>query len=135
MPQALFDYVLSKLLFVLYRQTTDMRTPLPSKKRLATVLYWLASGHSQTKLADHWVVGQSTVSGIIKEVIYGFCATLIPKLIKFPIREELLGVRTKFQKLCAMPCCVGALDGTIIKIIMLIRETSGTRIRVINTHT
>jgi hypothetical protein len=117
MPKAQFDYIHDRLLYALYRQTTQMRTSLPSRKRLCIVLYWLATGHTQMESAEHWVVGQSTVCGIRTDVIYEFCATLVPDLIKFPVGEELIDVRTKFESLCAMPGCVGALDGTFMKII------------------
>ena len=98
------------------KQTTRLRRPLPPPKRLAIILHWLAQAKSYSKLAAMYAIGKSTVVAIAHEGIAILRERLVPEAILFPTGRELNQVMVDFEALCGLPCCGGALDGTLMPI-------------------
>ena len=91
--------------------TTTTLTP-----NLAIVLHWLAQANSYSELAAMYAIGKSTVVAIAHEGIAILCDRLVPEAILFPTGRELDQVMVDFEALCGLPCCGGALDGTLMPI-------------------
>lgn len=60
-------------------------------------------------------VSKSTASRVVRKVSVAL-ASLAPHHIKMPQNEEILDVRQAFYNIAKFPRCVGAVDGTHIKI-------------------
>ena len=95
---------------------THLRLSIPSDKRLAVTLHWLAHGLSFQQLALLYAVGKSTAVEIVHSTIAVLKRDLVPDSIQFPEGHELQQVITDFQHLAGLPQCAGAVDGTFMKI-------------------
>ena len=100
----------------LERMNTQLRLSIPSDKRLAVTLHWLAHGLSFQQLALLYAVGKSTAVEIVHSTIAVLKRDLVPDSIRFPEGHELQQVITDFQHLAGLPQCAGAVDGTFMKI-------------------
>ena len=96
---------------------TNYRSAISAEKRLAIVLYWLAHGPTQETLATLFSVGQSTVHNILHSGVTTLRSYLVKRSIVFPRGRELQRVMAGFKKLCKLPMCAGAMDGTFMKIV------------------
>ncbi|XP_047034656.1 protein ANTAGONIST OF LIKE HETEROCHROMATIN PROTEIN 1-like [Helicoverpa zea] len=109
-----FKFLLHKITFMIEKQQTRLRMPIPAKIRLAITLRYLATGDSYKSLHYLFKVSTPAISLIIPEVCKAINSVLKDQ-IKLPqtpaewlIIEE--GFRRKF------PRCVGAIDGKHIVI-------------------
>lgn len=93
--------------------STDV--PVPADKRLAIFLDWVGSGNTYASLAPKYDIGKSTVYEILHEVRGVLAKKLVPNQVKFPTSDKLTATMQGFKKLCHLPFCVGALDGTFVK--------------------
>ena len=89
---------------------------MSAEKRLAILLYWLAHSNTQNELADVFNVGQSTIHNIVHSGVNALVGHLAKKAIKFPQGAELERVMKDFKRLCKLPMCAGAIDGTFMKL-------------------
>ncbi len=101
---------------LLQRQSTIMRDPVPSDKRLAITLHFLAHGLSFSQLALLYGVGKSTAISIVHATVTVFMEHLVKDSIRFPEGDELGQVLTDFENLSRLPQCAGAVDGTFMHI-------------------
>lgn len=88
-----------------------------SEKRLCIFLDWLGSGAPYQSLARTYDVGKSTIVLVLHEAVTAFRVHMVPAEIKFPEGEEFTRVMLGFEGLCFLPMCVGALDGTFMRIV------------------
>ena len=100
----------------LERKHTNMRSPLPSEKRLAITLHWLAHGLSFQQLALMYGIGKSTAVNVVHSTIEHLLEKLVPGAIKFPTGRDLHQVMKGFECLAGLPYCAGAVNGTFMKI-------------------
>ena len=115
--KALFDALYADTRDLLEKQDTSLCAAVSAEKRLAILLYWLAHSNTQNELADVFNVGQSTIHNIVHSGVNALVGHLAKKAIKFPQGAELERVMKDFKRLCKLPMCAGAIDGTFMKII------------------
>ncbi|XP_018406265.1 PREDICTED: uncharacterized protein LOC108771284, partial [Cyphomyrmex costatus] len=63
-----FEELLEKVSPLIEKKNTHLRESIPAAERLSLTLRHLATGESQESLSLTFRIGQSTISGIIKEV-------------------------------------------------------------------
>ncbi|XP_057699859.1 putative nuclease HARBI1 [Corythoichthys intestinalis] len=99
------------------RQTTVMREPVSSLKRVALTLHYLVDGECLQKTADAFGVARESVSVFMRETCNAIAIRLGPKYIKLPFTEpEAEDLLVGFHDAHGMPHCLGAVDTTHIEI-------------------
>ncbi|KAK3924292.1 Protein ALP1-like [Frankliniella fusca] len=85
MDADMFEELLQKVTPLIQKQSTHLRQSIPAAERLSLTLRHLATGESQESLSLCFRIGQSTVSGIIKETMgTPDCAPITGTVEKFP---------------------------------------------------
>ena len=79
-------------------------------------LDWISSGAPYQAIARTYDVGKSTVWHILHEVVEVLADKLVPLEIKFPPGDTMVHAMNDFRRLCKLPCCLGAIDGTFVRI-------------------
>ena len=82
-----------------------MRQPVPSEKRLAMTLYYLAHRGLFAQLALMYSVGKSTAQAVVHSIVSAFRQHLVSESIRFPQGEELRQVVKDFECLAGLPQC------------------------------
>lgn len=75
------------------------------------IFRYLASGNSMATLSLCYRMGQSTISGIIKETCEAIWKNLQPIYMKPPSKEDFYAIARDFSELWDFPHCIGAIDG------------------------
>ena len=91
----------------LQRMNTRLRLSIPSDKRLALTLHWLAHGLSFQQLASLYAVGKSTAVNIVHSTIKVLKRDLVPDSVRFPEGQELEQVINDFEQLAGLSQCAG----------------------------
>ncbi|XP_071978391.1 uncharacterized protein [Engystomops pustulosus] len=111
-----FDKLLEELRPGLTFQNTNMRRCITPEERLIVTLRFLATGDSFTSLHFEFLVGTSTIAGIVRstcEIIWErLKATVMPK----PTAQQWMEIADGFYSAAEFPNCVGALDGKHIRV-------------------
>ena len=136
----MFEDLLRKVTPHIQKQDTHLRQSIPAAERLSVTLRHLAtgtncineilrklsfiikvalgslflifSGESQESLHLSFRLGQSTISGIVKETVKAIYKVLAPDYLKFPnTEEEWKAVAQDYETRWNFPNCLGALDG------------------------
>ncbi|XP_036935816.1 putative nuclease HARBI1 [Acanthopagrus latus] len=94
-------------------QTTVMRAPIETVKRVAMTLYYLSDEGRLRKTANVFGVSRQAVSDIVRQIAIHLCPKYIELLFTEPEAEDLV---LGFHRAHGMPRCLGAVDGTHIKI-------------------
>lgn len=85
--------------------------------KVACTLYYLSDEGTLQRTADAFGLYRSTVSVIIRQTCRAVCLHLGPKYIWLPVTEAKTQAPVSgFQDAHGIPQCLGALDGTHIKI-------------------
>lgn len=116
MSENTFRYLCNELRSVIEGQNTRLRRSIPTDKRVALTLWFLATGADYRTIAHLFGVSKSTVSLVIKDVSSAILR-LLPKYIRFPTGSVLKEVVAGFKRDYGFPQCAGAIDGTHIPII------------------
>ncbi|KAK0146967.1 putative nuclease HARBI1 [Merluccius polli] len=99
------------------RQTTAMRAPIETIKRVALTLYYLSDEGRLRKTANAFGVSQQAVSVVVRQTCKAIAIHLGPEYIKMPFTEpEAEDLDLGFHRAHGMPQCLGAVDGTHIEI-------------------
>uniref|UniRef100_A0A182F8H5 DDE Tnp4 domain-containing protein n=1 Tax=Anopheles albimanus TaxID=7167 RepID=A0A182F8H5_ANOAL len=98
------------------RQTTNLRTPIEPRERLAICLRYIATGDSFQTIAFSFRLGRSTVSAIVKEVCEAIWNILQPIVLPQPTRQTWMQSADGYNRLWGFPNCVGSIDGKHVKI-------------------
>lgn len=89
-----------------------------AEHKLLAVLRFCACGNFQQTAADYIGISQQTFSRILDDV----CEALrehLPIYIHMPRNDdECRATAAEFAKVCDFPMCIGAVDGTHVKISM-----------------
>ncbi|XP_071724241.1 protein ANTAGONIST OF LIKE HETEROCHROMATIN PROTEIN 1 [Rutidosis leptorrhynchoides] len=96
---------------------------LSVEKQVAIAIRRLASGESQVSVGASFGVGQSTVS----QVTWRFIEALEERAkhhLKWPDRDRMEEIKSKFEKSFGLPNCCGAIDSTHIVMTLPAVETS-----------
>ncbi|XP_077277015.1 uncharacterized protein LOC143905464 isoform X3 [Temnothorax americanus] len=113
MTPDMFEDLVEKLSPLIKRQDTHLRQSISPAERLAVTLRHLATGESQESLSYHFRLGQSTISGIIKDTCRALISVLQEKHLKFPDSELAWKVIAHdYMQRWNFPNCLGAMDGT-----------------------
>ncbi|XP_054836342.1 uncharacterized protein LOC129330336 [Eublepharis macularius] len=113
MSRGTFNELVDALRPTLARQSTNMREPVSVEKRVAVTLWCLATGACYRVAADHFGLGLSTVSDAVLEVCFAIEKELLSKTVC--LGDEVGKIMDGFAAL-GFPHCVGAIDGTHIRI-------------------
>ncbi|XP_065197210.1 uncharacterized protein LOC135828714 [Sycon ciliatum] len=101
---------------LLARKDTKWRASIPSHKRLAITLHWLAHGPTFRELARQYAIGKSTAVHIVHSTVDILFKDMAPRSIRFPEGKELKKTMQEFEDLAKLERCGGAVDGTFMKI-------------------
>uniref|UniRef100_A0A3Q2YLC0 Protein ALP1-like n=2 Tax=Hippocampus comes TaxID=109280 RepID=A0A3Q2YLC0_HIPCM len=116
MTRETFDYLVELLAPAITRQTTNLRTPIEPRRRVAIALWWLATSGEYRTIACLFGVGLSTVCNIVRQVTNALVDTLHQRFISLPTGQRLDATIAGFVER-GYPQCAGAIDGTHIPII------------------
>jgi hypothetical protein len=97
------------------KQDTKYRMAVPVLVRVACTLFKLIHGASLLICSEMFVVGRSTISLILRDVVCAINDTLRHELM-WPTGQRIGEVQDDFFNLCGLPGVVGAIDGTHISI-------------------
>ena len=87
---------------------------VPSRKRIAITIYWLAHGSYYDDVHQVWGVHKTTVYSILHETVGVMEQQLFHATVKWPSDAETLQNMADFESLCGLPQCAGAIDGCFI---------------------
>ncbi|CAB4038253.1 Hypothetical predicted protein, partial [Paramuricea clavata] len=111
-----FNFLLNKVRHDLLHKNTVMRLAITAKRRLALMLYYLASTAEYKTIANLFGVSRSFVCVCIREACCAITKRL-SKVITFPRRQDLQQIIDGYEQKWGFPMCAGAIDGTHIPII------------------
>ncbi|CAJ0967355.1 unnamed protein product [Ranitomeya imitator] len=95
----------------LLRQDTCMRLSISPEERLLVTLRFLATGHSYSSLHFEFLLGTSTISGIVRSTCDVIWDKLKSRLMPQPNKQDWLRIAQGFMEATEFPNCIGALDG------------------------
>ena len=105
----------------LTKQTTKLRKPVSVETQVAATLYYLADEDRMRKVSNSFGLGKATVSKVIHRVTFVISEKLGAKYIVLPkTKEEVEEHARNFYNRYGFPQCIGAIDGTHIKIKRLV---------------
>lgn len=87
---------------------------VPSKKRFAVTMYWLANGCHYRTVADLFQLHKSTANVILHETTQAMDDVLFDKVVNWPAANELSQVMADMDYEHHLPQCVGAIDGSFV---------------------
>ncbi|XP_057715118.1 uncharacterized protein LOC130930875 isoform X2 [Corythoichthys intestinalis] len=110
------DELLSLIGNELTRQSTDNRSALEPKQRLAVALRYLASGDSLISLAFSYRLGHTAVINSVQMVCAAIEKTMVNRYLPRLTTDTWREVAERFWEKWNFPNCMGALDGKHIMI-------------------
>ena len=117
MIEASFYMLCEELRPYLTKQTTKLRKPASVETQVAATLYYLADEGRMRKVSNSFGLGKATVSKVIRRVTSVISEKLGAKYIVLPkTKEEVEEHARNFYNRYGFPQCIGAIDGTHIKI-------------------
>ena len=93
------------------KKNTRYRLAVPVLVRVACTLFKLSHGASLLLCSEVFAVGRSTMSMILRDVVWAINVVL-RKEISWPRADEVMEVAGDFENLCGLPGILGAIDGT-----------------------
>ena len=117
MSEASFYMLCEELRPYLTKQTTKLRKPVSVETQVAATLYYLADEGRMRKVSNSFGLRRATVSKVIRRVTSVISEKLGAKYIVLPkTKEEVEEHARNFYNRYGFPQCIGAIDGTHIKI-------------------
>ncbi|KAE8740687.1 hypothetical protein FOCC_FOCC013779 [Frankliniella occidentalis] len=117
MSPEMFQWLADKIRPLVEKQDTHLRRSISVEQRLSITLRHLATGETQESLHFQFRVGQSTISGIIKEVCEALYTVLKGTYLRFPeSHEEWQNIAFECGSRWNFYNCIGAMDGKHILI-------------------
>jgi hypothetical protein len=98
----------------------SVRASVDAETRLAVALFWYASGSTQRHIGDLFGISRQSVAKFCNIVSRAIVEHLVPLQILFPksVSEILeLNRLSQINAQYALPTCIGAIDGTHIRIV------------------
>ncbi|XP_075189952.1 uncharacterized protein LOC142289897 [Anomaloglossus baeobatrachus] len=111
-----FDAILEILRHHLQLQDTCMHLCTSPEERLLVTLRFLASGMSYGALHFDFLLGTSTISGIVRQTCDVLWEHLKNQVMPQPTRQTWIDIAQGFKELTNFPHCIGALDGKHISV-------------------
>ncbi|XP_066450806.1 uncharacterized protein [Eleutherodactylus coqui] len=78
---------------------------------------FLATGNSYASQHSQFLIGRSTIGGIVRETCDVLWQCLVPLVMAPPSRQDWLDVAEGFMSAAQFPNCIGALDGKHIHVL------------------
>jgi hypothetical protein len=97
------------------KQDTKFRKAVPMRVRVACALYKLVHSASLLICSEQFAIGNSTVSGVLREVVHAVNIQFRSEL-SFPRGPRLVTVMNEFQEFCGLLGVAGAIDGSHVHI-------------------
>ena len=95
----------------------QFRDPISVEQQVACTLYYLADEGRSRKVSNAFGIGKSTASKIVRRVSKTISVHLAPKYSSLPICEnKIVKLVEQFYEAHGLPQCIGAIDGTYIRI-------------------
>ena len=117
MSEASFYMLCEELRPYLTKQTTKLQKPASVETQVAATLYYLADEGRMRKVSNSFGLGKATVSKVIRRVTSVISEKLGAKYIVLPkTKEEVEEHARNFYNRYGFSQCIGAIDGTHIKI-------------------
>ncbi|XP_012532152.1 uncharacterized protein LOC105834307 isoform X2 [Monomorium pharaonis] len=112
MSVEIFEDLVIKITPLIQKQNTHLRESISPAERLSVTLRHLATGETQESLSMNFRLGQSTISGIIKETCYALRSILQESYLKIPDSEDAWKVVARdYADRWNFPHCLGVQDG------------------------
>ncbi|XP_044133206.1 uncharacterized protein LOC122925927 [Bufo gargarizans] len=111
-----FDHLLTSLHPDLNFRDTSMRRSISAEQRLIVTLRFLATGNSFASLHFEFLLGISTISGIVCHTCKVIWQRLRDAVMPTPKAEDWLRIAEGFFQSAQFPNCIGALDGKHIRV-------------------
>ena len=112
-----FTFILGEIEHEIARHDTPMRKAVPARKKLAMILYYLASTSEYRTIANLFGVSKAYLCNSIKDVSCAIIKSLQERFIYIPKNDELKSILETYREKWGFPMCAGAIDGTHIPII------------------
>ncbi|XP_075199561.1 uncharacterized protein LOC142302391 [Anomaloglossus baeobatrachus] len=126
----MFDTILDTLRPHLQLQDTSMRQCISPEQRLLVTLRFLATGMSYGALHFDFLLGTSTICGIVRLTCDALWLHLKNQVMPQPTCEKWLQIAHGFYEVTKFPHCIGALDGKHIRV----RKPPNSGSRYFNFH-
>ncbi|XP_066463503.1 uncharacterized protein [Eleutherodactylus coqui] len=78
---------------------------------------FLATGNSYASQHSQFLIGRSTIGGIVRETCDVLWQCLVPLVMAPPCHQDWLDVAEGFMNAAQFPNCIGALDGKHIRVL------------------
>lgn len=112
MTPEMFQWLADTIRPLVQKQDSHLRRSISVEQRLSITLRHLATGETQESLHFHFRVGQSTISGIIREVCQALHSVLKETYLRFPTsHEEWRNIASECGSRWNFYNCIGAMDG------------------------
>lgn len=99
------------------KEETFAKNTISVERRTALTLYYLGQGVSYRAVANQFGVALPTVCCIVHETTKAIVDLMTPQYIKFPETDVDIAATMKTFETKPLPNCVGAIDGSHIKVI------------------
>ena len=116
MKKSTFDYLVEKLKPMLKKKTTHLRKTVAVEKKIAAVLWKLATEGGYRHVGHLFGISDSTLCLSMREVCEAIVEKLLPRYIQFPSGYRLQEVVDGFDSKWGFPQVIGAIDGSHIPI-------------------
>ncbi|XP_073445374.1 uncharacterized protein [Dendrobates tinctorius] len=116
MTVSTFDVLLDTVRPGITFQDTQMRKCISAEERLLLTLRFLTTGLSYAALHLEFLIGQSTISGIVRATCLEILSRLNQLVRPEPKMGDWLRIARGFESHCQFPICIGALDGKHIRV-------------------
>ena len=116
MSRLSFQYLCHEIEPHIKKTNTCMRKAVGVERRVAIVLWYLATNSDYLTIGHLFGVSKATVCLAVKNVCSAIVKMLLPKYIYIPSGAELKSVVDGFSNDLGFPQCAGVIDGTHIPI-------------------
>ncbi|XP_066453029.1 uncharacterized protein [Eleutherodactylus coqui] len=113
----MFDELLEVVRAGITHRDTNMRDSISAEERLLVTLGFLATGDSYASQHSQFLIGRSTIGGIVRETCDVLWQCLVPLVMAPPSRQDWLDVAEGYMSAAQFPNCIGALDGKHIHVL------------------
>ncbi|KAL1250552.1 hypothetical protein QQF64_018348 [Cirrhinus molitorella] len=117
MSEETFIHLCNKLRPVMERRDTNFHVCVPLKKRVAIVLWKLATSAEYRSVGHIFGVSITTVCRCVWDLCAAAETLLVPEQIRYPDQEKFKEMTTDIENRWGLPNCIGAIDGSHIPII------------------
>ncbi|XP_064459189.1 uncharacterized protein LOC135369602 [Ornithodoros turicata] len=112
MPPRTFDSLLSLVADKIRKKDTRWRPSIKPDERLAATLRFLAAGEYICSNSFNFLIGRSTLCGIVSETCQAIWDVLFPLHVTCPATvDEWMKVVAGFEERWNLPHCIWAMDG------------------------